>query len=135
MVVVALLLFMVVPVTNAFVISYVFTLVGILGIAASLCMFGKGNDKAPQGYAYITFAVSYAVVSLIFSIIACVVIISLKWTLTIHIAILAVFVIRIIALFSGNEYISTLDEISNEKTKNFGKKKIIIGNEKIIGVL
>lgn len=121
--VVVSLLFMVVPVTNAFVISYVFTLVSILGITASLCMFGKGNDKAPQGYAYITSAVSYAIVGLIFSIIACVVIISLKWTLIIHIAILAVFVIRVIALSSGNEYISKLDEVSNEKSKEFQKEK------------
>lgn len=121
--VVVSLLFMVVPVTNAFVISYVFTLVSILGITASLCMFGKGNDKVPQGYAYITSAMSYAIVSLIFSIIACVVIISLKWTLIIHIAILAVFVIRVIALSSGNEYISKLDEVSNEKNKEFQKEK------------
>ena len=117
------LLFMVVPVTDAFVISYIFTLIGIAGVAVSLSIFGKGSNKAPQGFAYISSAVTYIIVSLIFSIIACVVVLSLKWTILIHVAILAVFVIRVIALSSGNEHISKLDEISNEKSKEFQKEK------------
>lgn len=117
------MLFMVIPVTDAFVISYIFTLLGICGVAGSLCVFGKGSNKAPQGFAYISSAITYVVVSLIFSVIACVVVLSLKWTLVIHVGILAVFVIRIIALSSGNEYISKLDEISNEKSKEFQKEK------------
>lgn len=117
------LLFMVVPITDAFVISYVFTLIGICGVTGSLCIFGKGNNKAPQGFAYISSAVTYIIVSLIFSIIACVVVLSLKLTILIHVAILAVFVIRVIALSSGNEHISKLDEISNEKSKEFQKEK------------
>ena len=121
--VVVSLLFMVVPVTDAFVISYVFTLIGICGVAGSLCIFGKGSNKAPQGFAYISSAVTYITVSLIFSVIACVVVLSLKWTLVIHIGILAVFVIRIIALSSGNEYINNLDEESNKKSKEFQKEK------------
>ena len=121
--VVVSLLFMVVPVTDAFVISYVFTLIGICGVAGSLCIFGKGRNKAPQGFAYISSAVTYITVSLIFSVIACVVVLSLKWALVIHIGILAVFVIRIIALSSGNEYINNLDEESNKKSKEFQKEK------------
>lgn len=117
------LLFLVVPVTDAFVISYVFTLIGTCGVAGSLCIFGKGSNKAPQGFAYISSAVTYVTVSLIFSVIACVVVLSLKWTLVIHIGILAVFVIRIIALSSGNEYINNLDEESNKKSKEFQKEK------------
>ena len=117
------LLFMVVPVTDAFVISYVFTLIGICGVAGSLCVFGKGSNEAPQGFAYISSAIIYVVVSLIFSVVACIVALSLKWTLVIHIGILAVFIIRIIALSSSNEYISKLDEVSNEKSKEFQKEK------------
>ena len=117
------LLFMVVPVTDAFVISYVFALIGICGVAGSLCVFGKGNNKAPQGFAYISSAITYVIVSLIFSVIDCIVVLSLKWTLVIHIGILAVFVIRIIALSSSNEYIGKLDEVSNEKSKEFQKEK------------
>ena len=121
--VVVSLLFMVVPVTDAFVISYVFTLLGICGVAVSLCVFGKGSNKAPQGFAYISSAVTYVIVSLIFSVIACVVVLSLKWTILIHVAILAVFVIRVIALSAGNEHISKLDEVSNAKSKEFQKEK------------
>ena len=117
------LLFLVVPVTGAFVISYIFTLVGICGVAGSLCVFGNGNNKAPQGFAYISSAVTYVIVNLIFSVIACVIVLSLKWTLVIHVGILAVFVIRIITLSSGNEYTSKLDEVSNEKSKEFQKEK------------
>ena len=117
------LLFMVVPVTDAFVISYVFTLIGICGVTGSLCIFGKGSNKAPQGFTYISSAVTYVIISLIFSVVACIVVLSLKWTLVIHIGILAAFVIRIIALSSSNEYISKLDEVSNEKSKEFQKEK------------
>ena len=81
------------------------------------------DNKAPQGFAYISSAVTYVIVSLIFSVIACIVVLSLKWTLVIHVGILAVFVIRIIALSSSNEYISKLDEVSNEKSKEFQKEK------------
>ena len=120
---VATSLFLVVPVTDAFVVSYIFTLIGVCGVAGSLCIFGKGSDKAPQELAYISSAVTYIVVSLIFSVIAYIVNLSLTWTLVIHFAILAVFVIRVIALSSGNEYISKLDEESNEKSKKFQKEK------------
>ena len=121
--VVVSLLFMVVPVTDAFIISYVFTLIGICGVAGSLCVFGKGSNKAPQGFAYISSSITYVIVSLIFSIIACIIALALKWTLVIHMAILAVFVVRIIAISSSNEYIDKLDEISNEKSKEFQKEK------------
>lgn len=117
------LLFMVVPITDAFIISYVFTLIGICGVAGSLCVFGKGSNEAPQGFAYISSAITYVVVSLIFSVIACIVVLSLKWTLVIHIGILAVFVIRVIVLSSSNDHISKLDKISNKKNKEFQKEK------------
>ena len=52
---------------------------------------------------------------------ACAVVLSLKWIIIIHVEVLAVFVIMIIALSSENEYISKLDEVSNEKSKEFQK--------------
>ena len=117
------MLFMVIPITDAFVISYIFILLGICGVAGSLCVFGKGNNKSPQGFAYISSTITYIVVSLIFSVIACVVVLSLKWTLIIHVGILAVFVISIIALSTGNEYINKLYQVSSEKSEKFQKEK------------
>ena len=117
------MLFMVIPITDAFIISYVFTLIGVCGVAGSLCVFGNGSNKSPEGFAYIYSAITYVVISLIFSVIACVVTLVLTWTLIIHIGILAVFVIRIHALSSGNEYISKLDEVSNEKSNKFQTEK------------
>ena len=117
------LLFLVIPITEAFVTSYIFTLIGIFAVTGCLCAFGKGSNKAPQGFAYISSAVSYIVINFIFSVIACIMELSLEWTLVIHFIILAIFVIRTIAISSGNKHISDLDKISNEKSKDFQKEK------------
>lgn len=124
MAVVVSLLFLVVPITDEFVVSYIFTLIAIGGIALSLCVFGKSETtKAPQGHAFIYTAVVYAIVSVIFSVIACVVPLSVLWTLVIHVAILAVFVIRTIAITGGSEYINEIDKKAEEKHKEFQKEK------------
>ena len=117
------LLFLVVPVTDTFICSYVFTLIAIGGIAASLCIYGKGNNKSPQGFGYISAAGIYAVISVIFSIIACIFTLTVLWTLVIHVGILAVFAIITIALSSGNQHIAKLDNQSAEKRKEFEKQK------------
>lgn len=121
------LLFLAVPVTGSFIVSYIFALAAIAGIALSLSVFGGKNNKAPQGFAYIHTAVVYAVVSTIVSVIACIVNyfipFSVVITLVLHIAILAGFVIRAIAISSGNEYIVKTDEQAEEKHKEFQKEK------------
>ncbi len=117
------LLFLVVPVTSTFVASYIFALLAISLIAVSLCIYGKGNNKSPQGFGYINVAVIYAVVSTIFSVIACVIPLDIRWTIVVHAGILAVFVIVAVALSSGNQHIVKLDEQTEEKHKEFEKEK------------
>lgn len=121
------LLFLAVPVTGSFIVSYIFALAAIAGIALSLSVFGDKNNKAPQGFAYIHTAVVYAVVSTIVSVIACIVNyfipFSVVITLVLHIAILAGFVIRATAISSGNEYIVKTDEQAEETHKEFQKEK------------
>ena len=115
------LLFLVVPITDAFITSYIFTLIGIICTCATLCVFKK--DKVPQSFSYISSAISYITASIIFSIIACIFNLSLKWTLVIHVVILAIFTIRIIALSSANKHITQLDETASKKSAEFQKEK------------
>lgn len=117
------LLFLVVPVTSTFIASYIFALLAISLIAVSLCIYGKGSNKAPQGFGYINVAVIYAVVSTIFSVIACVIPLDIRWTVVVHAGILAVFVIVAVALSSGNQHIVKLDKQAEEKHKEFEKEK------------
>ena len=126
--VVVSLLYLVVPVTDTFVVSHIFSLVAISGIAVSLCVFGNGNNKAPQAFAYIHTAVTYAVISTVVSVIACIIVYYKHFpvviTVVTHIAILAIFVIRAIALNAGNEYIEKIDTKAEEKHKEFEKEKV-----------
>ncbi|MCI5892419.1 MAG: hypothetical protein MRZ66_03320 [Clostridiales bacterium] len=125
--VVVSLLYLVVPATDTFVVSHIFSLIAISGIAVSLCVFGKGNNKAPQAFAYIHTAVIYAVISTVISVIACIISYYKHFpaaiTVVVHMAILAVFVIRAVALNSGNEYIEKIDAKAEEKHKEFLNEK------------
>lgn len=124
MAVVVSLLFLVVPITGTFVVSYIFALIAIAGIASGLYAFGKSETtKAPQGHAFVYTAVVYAIISVIFSVIACVATLSTTWTVIVHVAILAIFVIRIITLTAGSEYINRVEKVAEEKHKEFQKKK------------
>lgn len=118
------LLFLVAPITETFVASYIFALISIAGIALALGTFEKTRiTKVPQGYAFIKTAVSYAVLNVAFSIIACLVMLSLTWTILVHIAILAIFVIRTLVLTEGSEYINQVEEKAAEKHAAFLKEK------------
>lgn len=118
------LLFLVAPITETFVASYIFALISIAGIALALGTFEKTRiTKVPQGYAFIKTAVSYAVLNVAFSIIACLVMLSLTWTILVHIAILAIFVIRTLVLTEGSEYINQVEEKAAEKHTAFLKEK------------
>ncbi len=126
------LLYLIVPITGTFIVSHIFSLIAISSIAVSLSVFGKGNNKAPQGFAYIHTAVTYAIVSTIVSVIACIVVYYIPFpvaiTLVVHIIILAVFAIRTIALNSGNEYIEKIDVQAEDKHKEFEKEKATYWN-------
>ncbi len=122
MIVVSLLYFLV-DITPAFIVSHIFAIIAISAIMITLLMFGKGDNKVPQAYALVVNAWIYTIVSIVFSLIACFINMNVKWAIIIHIVILTVFVIRFTALIAGSEYIAKLD-IKNNKRKVFedGKK-------------
>lgn len=113
------LLFFVVPITETFVVSYIFTLVAIAGIAFSLAYY----KKAVTDYAFIYTATGYGVISVIFSVIACVLKLNIVWTSVVHLIILGFFAIRTIAIKSGSEYIEEMDKQAEEKHNEFLKEK------------
>ncbi len=122
MIVVSLLYFLV-DITPAFIVSHIFSIIAISAIMITLLMFGKGDNKVPQAYALVVNAWIYTIVSIVFSLIACFINMNVKWAIIIHIVILTVCVIRFTALIAGSEYIAKLD-IKNNKRKVFedGKK-------------
>lgn len=120
------LLFFIIPITPAFIISYIFTIIAIIISTRTFVNFGKGNNGVPQSYANIQIVCGYVVASLIFSVFACIFLnFNILWTLIIHIAILGVFGIIFLTIGAGNEYISKLDnqEPTEERKKFIEEKK------------
>lgn len=114
------LLFFIVPITPAFVISYIFTIIAIIILNRTVTAFGKSNNDVTQSYANIYITCGYVVAVVIFSLIAYILFsYSILWTMIIHIGILGVFSIIFLILGAGNEYISKLD---NQKTTEERKK-------------
>lgn len=117
-------LFAVVPISETFIVSYVFAIIAVCGIAGTICVYGKGNSKAVAGLSYVYTSILYAAVNVIFSIIACVIPLSWIWTLVVHIILLSVFAIRTIISNIGSDYISETDKKAEQKHNKFlnGKK-------------
>ena len=100
------LLFFIIPITPAFVISYIFIIIAIIILMRTFTTFGKGNNGVPQSYANIQIACGYVVATLIFSLFAYLLLsYSILWTTIIHIAILGVFAIIFLTIGARNEYI------------------------------
>lgn len=116
-------LFAVVPTSGEFITSYVFAVIAICGIAGTVCIYGKGNSKAVAGLSYIYTSIVYVAMSLIFSIIACIISLSWIWTLVVHIILLAIFAIRIITSNFGSDYVNDVDKNAEEKHNKFLKEK------------
>lgn len=116
-------LFAVVNVDETFVISYVFADIAICGIAGTLCVYGKGKSKAVAGLSYIYTSVVYAVLNVIFSVIACVITFAPIWTLVVHIILLAIFAIRIIGSNTASDYVNVVDKKAEDKHNEFLKEK------------
>lgn len=124
LIIIVSMLFFVVPITGKFIVSYIFTLIAIISIALSLSVFNNHkNTKAPYGWSYIYTALGYALLNIVFSVIACITTLSLVWTIFIHIILLGIFAIRMIMILSGSEYINKLDKYADEKHRNFVKEK------------
>ena len=116
-------LFAVVNVDDTFVISYVFADIAICGIVGTLCAYGKGSSKVVAGLSYIYTSVVYAVLNVIFSVIACVITLAPIWTLVVHIILLAIFVIRIIGSNKASDYVNEVDKNAEDKHNEFLKEK------------
>lgn len=119
------LFFFILPITPAFIISYIFTIIAIFIFMRTFATFDKGNNGVPQSYANIQIASGYVVTTLIFSLFACIFLsFSIVWTLIIHVAILGVFGIIFLVIGTSNEYISKLDnQEPTEERKKFVKEK------------
>ena len=119
------LLFFIIPITPAFVISYIFIIVAIIILMRTFTTFGKGNNGVSQSYANIQIACGYVVATLIFSLFAYLLLsYSILWTTIIHIVILGVFAIIFLTIGAGNDYISKLDnQEPTEERKKFVEEK------------
>lgn len=117
------LLFWVVPVTDNFIASYIFALIAVAGINGGILFLDNNADGAVKNYAYIYISVLYAVVSVIFSVIACVLSFNIKWTIIIHAVILGGFSVVAFNISSGNRHIDRLDSIAEKKHEEFEKEK------------
>ena len=116
-------LFAVVPTSGTFIISYVFAVIAICGITGTVCIYGKGSSKAVAGISYVYTSVVYAVLNVIFSVVACLIPLPTLWTLVVHIILLAVFAIRIITSSAGSDYVNNVDKRNEEKHKVFLNEK------------
>ncbi len=116
-------LFAVVPINETFIASYIFTDIAICFITGTVYVYGKGSAKAVSGLSYIYTSVTYAALSVIFSLIACTVSLTLIWTLTVHTVLLAIFVIRVVISSTGSDYINELDKKAEEKHNEFLNEK------------
>lgn len=92
-------------------------------ITGAVCVYGKGSSKAVGGLSYIYTSIVYAMLNIIFSVVACLVPLTLTWTLVVHIILLAVFVIRIITSSAGSDYVNEVDKRNNVKHQEFLNEK------------
>ena len=116
-------LFAVMPTNGTFITSYVFAIIAICGIASTVCVYGKGKSKAASGLSYIYTSIVYAVLNVIFSVVACLIPLPTLWTLVVHIILLAVFAIRIITSSAGSDYVNEVDKRNEAKHKAFLNEK------------
>lgn len=119
------LLFFIVPITPAFIISNIFTIIAIVILMRTFTTFGKGNNGVPQSYANIQVVCGYVVATLIFSLFANIFLsFNILWTIIIHLIILGVFSIIFLTIGVGNDYISKLDnQEPTEERKKFVEEK------------
>ena len=122
------LLWFVIPATPVWIISYIFALLAIVGIATSFSVYTKKVTRVPQGHSFPIAAAIYAVVSVLFSFVTVSFDINGRsfhsvWYAVIHTAILVFFVIRVIALVAGSEYIEKVGESVKWKHEELNKEK------------
>ena len=120
------LLFFVIPITPAFIISYVFTIIAIIILMKVIATCGKGNNGVPQSYANIYITCGYVLATLIFSAFTYIFLTSnVILPIIFHIAIVGIFSIIFLIIGAGNQYISKLNnqEPTGERKKFVEEKK------------
>jgi len=106
------LLFFLLPVTAHFIIAYVFALISILGLILSAIFLTRKGIRVPQDIPFLSTAWTYLIINLVVSIIG----VGLQSfyspiiLIVVHILILAFFVVRIILLSGGKEYIDSRED-------------------------
>ena len=123
--VVVSLLWLVIPPSDVWTISYIFALVAIVGMATSIFLAAR---HVPQGYSFPTIAGYYAIASAVFSVIAisCDLIeVHFPPVLyaIIHIVIFACFAIFLNMLFTGSRYIEKVGERAEQKHEELNQDK------------
>ena len=122
------LLWLVIPVTPVWIISYIAAIVAVIGITTSFFAYRKKAAQLPQGHVFPVTAGTYAVISALLSIIMIIfdynrISIDPAWYAITHTTIFIFFVIRSIILLAGSEYINKLNETAGHKHSDFNKEK------------
>jgi hypothetical protein len=122
------LLWLIIPATFVWIISYIFTIIAIIGIALSFIVYVKKATAVPQGHVFPITAVIYAIASCGLSV-AIVLLdniglhFNVKLYIIIHTIIFIFFIIRVIILLAGAEHISKVGEKAEKKHKELNKGK------------
>jgi len=122
------LLWLIIPATSVWIISYIFAIIAITGIALSFIVYTKKATTVPQGHVFPITAVFYAIASSGLSV-AIVFLdnigihFNVKLYIIIHTIIFIFFMIRVIILLAGAEHISKTDEKAEERHKELNKDK------------
>ena len=126
--VVVSLFWLIVPVTPIWICSYIFAIIAIVSLAISFIAYLHRSTGVPQGHAFPITAVTYGVASIAVSVVAVLADIAglhfppILYAI-IQVAMLVFFIVRVLALLSGAEYIHKLDGQTNEKHDRLNKDK------------
>ena len=124
------LLWIVIPVTPTWIISYCFMMVAILTMALSFSAYSNKTTGIPQGHAFPLTAYSYLIINVVLSAVMIGVnfdkdneCFAHQWYAVIHAVILVIFIVRVISLTSGAGHIQKVGEESEQRHKELNKDK------------
>lgn len=122
------LFWFIIPPSAVWTCSYVCIVLSVIIAAGSFAVYARKETGVPAGHAFLTAAFRYAAVCFVVSAFAVLlnlagVVFSLIAYITVHAAILAYFIIKVLSLLAGAEYIHKLDVQSEKKHEAFRKEK------------
>lgn len=111
-------LFIVLPVTPHSIIAYIFAVLGVVGLMASILILTTKKLKVVQDVPLINTAWVYLVVNILVSIIGMILSSQISWQLFLvaHVILVAIFIIRVIILSAGKAYIESRENQVQSKT-------------------